>query len=377
MVMVNLPTAGVDYHVPFGGRKGSSYGPREQGRYAVEFYTTVKTSLHPAGLTTASRRATAVTIARRAALGGITLLLARPVRRHVPILPEPGLLPPDGFSWQPETAPQGPVLVLVSIVEQVARVYRNGVEIGIARVSTGRPGYPTPTGVFTILQKARVHHSSTYDEASMPYTERLTWDGVALHAGGVPGYPSSHGCVHLPLEFADLLYGVTEVGTTVVIADAHRVPGRPRPSWPGGADGRACRLARATSGRRSVAARAAQPAGQRRRPALLRLSQWRRDRPGDRQLRAAGRAGAACGLSDARSAGRRGQAGLDGGRAVRGCGGSDALGRARPAHAAAAVRRGAARRVLVPGTSLYCALGSATSDSRTGPGFTVVSARPA
>ena len=167
------------------------------------------------------------------------------------------------------------MLVLVSLVEQVARVYRNGVEIGIARVSTGRPGHPTPTGVFTILQKARVHHSSTYDEASMPYTERLTWDGVALHAGGVPGYPSSHGCVHLPLEFADLLYGVTEVGTTVVIADAHRSPRRPRSSWPGGPDGRASGWPGRRLGAGAIVCRAAQPVGQRRRPALLRLSQWR------------------------------------------------------------------------------------------------------
>ena len=118
----------------------------------------------------------------------------------------------------------GPVLVLVSLTEQRARVYRNGIEVGITTVSSGRAGHPTPTGVFTILQKARVHHSSTYDEASMPFTERLTWDGVALHAGGVPGYPSSHGCVHLPLDFAQLLFGVTKVGTTVVIADAHSAP---------------------------------------------------------------------------------------------------------------------------------------------------------
>ena len=75
----------------------------------------------------------------------------------------------------------------------------------------------------------------------MPFTERLTWDGVALHAGGVPGYPSSHGCVHLPMTFAQDLFGVTEVGTTVVIADAHGAPGQPRPSRADRADHRACR----------------------------------------------------------------------------------------------------------------------------------------
>jgi hypothetical protein len=116
------------------------------------------------------------------------------------------------------------MLILVSLDEQLARVYRNGIEVATTTVSSGRPGYPIPTGVFTILQKARVHHSSTYDEASMPLTERLTWDGVALHAGGVPGYPSSHGCVHLPLAFAQLPFEITGVGTTVVIADAHSAP---------------------------------------------------------------------------------------------------------------------------------------------------------
>ncbi|HEX6011905.1 MAG TPA: L,D-transpeptidase family protein, partial [Geminicoccaceae bacterium] len=163
---------------------------------------------------------------RRTVLAASAALFARPalVAAQAPILPPDGSLRPGRFAWQPELSPRGPVMVLVSLAEQLARVYRNGLEIGVSTASTGRPGHATPTGVFTILQKARVHHSSTYDEASMPYTERLTWDGVALHAGGVPGYPSSHGCVHLPLEFARLLFGVTEVGTTVLIADAHAGP---------------------------------------------------------------------------------------------------------------------------------------------------------
>jgi L,D-transpeptidase catalytic domain len=159
-------------------------------------------------------------------LAGSAALLARPamVTAQAPILPPDGSLRPGQFAWRPELSPRRPVMVLVSLTEQLARVYRNGIEIGVSTASSGRPGHATPTGVFTILQKARVHHSSTYNEASMPYTERLTWDGVALHAGGVPGYPSSHGCVHLPLEFARLLFGVTEVGTTVLVADAHGGP---------------------------------------------------------------------------------------------------------------------------------------------------------
>ena len=165
------------------------------------------------------------TASRRAVLAAALLATgAGRLSAQVPILPSAASLRPGQFAWQPAVAPDGPVLVLVSLTEQLARVYRNGIEVGITTVSSGRKGYATPTGVFTILQKARVHHSSTYDEASMPFTERLTWDGVALHAGGVPGYPSSHGCVHLPLEFAQLLYGITTVGTTVVIADAHSAP---------------------------------------------------------------------------------------------------------------------------------------------------------
>lgn len=128
------------------------------------------------------------------------------------------------FTWQPDISPSGPVLVLVSLGREEAWVYRNGIEIGRTRVSTGIAGHPTPTGVFTILSKSVDHHSSIYDEASMPYAERLTWDGVALHAGIVPGYPSSHGCVHLPLDFAKDLYAVTEVGTTVAIFAGNAAP---------------------------------------------------------------------------------------------------------------------------------------------------------
>jgi hypothetical protein len=91
-------------------------------------------------------------------------------------------------------------------------------------VSTGKPGHGTPTGVFTILQKDRDHRSKKYDNAPMPYQERLTWDGVALHAGGLPGYPSSHGCIHLPSVFAQQLFGITELGMTVVVAKQATAP---------------------------------------------------------------------------------------------------------------------------------------------------------
>jgi hypothetical protein len=93
------------------------------------------------------------------------------------------------------------------------------VRIGRSTVSTGKSGHRTPTGVFTILQKNEKHTSSIYKGASMPYMERLTWTGVALHAGNLPGYPASHGCVRLPLDFAQKLYTVTDKGTTVVVTD--------------------------------------------------------------------------------------------------------------------------------------------------------------
>ena len=128
------------------------------------------------------------------------------------------------YLWAPEIAPRGPVLLVVNRATQRAVIYRNGIPIGISTVSTGRPGYPTPTGVFTILQKRVEHYSSIYDNAPMPYMQRLTWGGVALHAGNLPGYPASHGCIRLPRAFAELLYGVTHLGMTVVITDSPTVP---------------------------------------------------------------------------------------------------------------------------------------------------------
>ena len=133
-------------------------------------------------------------------------------------------LKPGEFIWEGALEPKGPVVVVVSLPEQMAYVYRNGVRIGVATASTGKEGHRTPTGVFTILNKDKDHRSSTYGNAAMPYSERLTWDGVALHAGGLPGYPSSHGCVHLPSEFARLLFGITHKGTTVVIAGESTAP---------------------------------------------------------------------------------------------------------------------------------------------------------
>jgi hypothetical protein len=140
-------------------------------------------------------------------------------RASEPIGTDSNSLKPGQFVWDADAAPKGPLVMIVSLPEQRARVYRNGIRIGVAAVSTGRPGHLTPTGIFTILNKDKDHMSKKYNNAPMPYSERLTWDGIALHAGGLPGYPSSHGCVHLPSRFAELLFGLTDVGMTVVIAD--------------------------------------------------------------------------------------------------------------------------------------------------------------
>ncbi len=143
--------------------------------------------------------------------------------------PQPAETPPQNlkpgqFKWKGGAIPSGPIVVVVSLAEQRAYVYRNGVRIGVSSVSTGKPGYGTPTGVFTVLEKDADHRSKTYNNAPMPYTHRLTWSGVALHAGGLPGYPSSHGCVHLPTEFARRLFAVSPKGMTVVIADQRADP---------------------------------------------------------------------------------------------------------------------------------------------------------
>jgi L,D-transpeptidase catalytic domain len=118
------------------------------------------------------------------------------------------------FNWYPARSPSGPILVIVSLPDQRVYVYRDGVRIAASTCSTAKLGHATPTGVFKILQKDKNHHSSTYNNAPMPYMNRLTWSGIALHAGQLPGYPASHGCVRLPKEFAERLYCVTRLGMT-------------------------------------------------------------------------------------------------------------------------------------------------------------------
>src|ERR1700678_4475008 len=145
-------------------------------------------------------------------------------RASVPIDTPIDKLKKGEFLWIGNAVTAGLLIMVVSITEQRGYVYRNGILIGATSVSTGRPGHLTPTGVFTILQKQKEHRSTIYDGAPMPYMERLTWGGIALHAGGLPGYPESHGCIHLPSEFAQRLFDISPSGMTVVIADAASEP---------------------------------------------------------------------------------------------------------------------------------------------------------
>jgi L,D-transpeptidase catalytic domain len=128
------------------------------------------------------------------------------------------------YVWHPEISPAGPVVIIVSLPGQRMYVYRNGVRIGVSTVSTGTKRHATPTGIFTILQKKVNHESNIYKRAQMPHMQRLTLTGITMHAGHLPGYPASHGCVRLPVDFAAKLYSVTTNGTSVTITDDKFAP---------------------------------------------------------------------------------------------------------------------------------------------------------
>ena len=143
-----------------------------------------------------------------------------------PVLELATTLRPGQFVWSPGSAPEGPVLMVVNLATQRAILFRNGLPIGASTVSSGKPGYETPTGVFTVLEKKKEHYSKTYDNAPMPNMQRLTWKGIALHAGNLPGYPASHGCIRLPMKFSSLLFGATKLGMTVIITSFPVQPGQ-------------------------------------------------------------------------------------------------------------------------------------------------------
>jgi len=120
--------------------------------------------------------------------------------------------------------PQMPLIINVSIAQQKVRVYDANGFFAESPISSGMPGHPTPMGVFSVIQKDRYHHSNIYSGAPMPYMQRITWGGVALHAGVVPGHPASHGCIRMPESFAVKMWGWTKMGARVIVSPGELLP---------------------------------------------------------------------------------------------------------------------------------------------------------
>lgn len=146
-----------------------------------------------------------------ATLALLPLLMAQPATAQT----ESEALNPGTYRWLDEGPLEGPLYLIISIERQMIHVYSGDRLVGLASVSTGTKGHHTPTGEFLILQKREWHRSNLYSNAPMPFMQRLTWDGIALHAGHNPGYPASHGCIRLPTAFARKLFGLTQIGTLV------------------------------------------------------------------------------------------------------------------------------------------------------------------
>src|SRR6202048_3659718 len=113
--------------------------------------------------------------------------------------------------------PQGPLIIAISIDRQNLRIYDANGFFAETPISTGMKGHPTPMGVFSIIQKHKLHHSNIYSGAPMPYMQRITWSGVAMHAGVLPGYPASHGCIRMPMSFAVKMWNWTKMGVRVFV----------------------------------------------------------------------------------------------------------------------------------------------------------------
>jgi hypothetical protein len=126
--------------------------------------------------------------------------------------------PGSAKSARPEDPPKGPLQIIISIADQRVSLFDNGALIARSSVSTGTQAHPTPLGVFSVISKQRWHRSNIYSDAPMPYMQRITWSGIALHAGVVPGHPASHGCIRLKNDFAIRLWHLTKRGTRVIIA---------------------------------------------------------------------------------------------------------------------------------------------------------------
>ena len=126
-------------------------------------------------------------------------------------------LKPGEYLWAAAVPAAGDTRVVVDLLTQMAYVYRGEQLIGATTISSGKKGKETPLGFWSVLEKKKFHRSRKYDDAPMPFMQRLDEFGIALHGGTLPGYPASHGCVRLPMKFAERLYGLTKVGSKVVI----------------------------------------------------------------------------------------------------------------------------------------------------------------
>jgi hypothetical protein len=139
-------------------------------------------------------------------------------------------LRPGQFVWDQQDLYEGPMKIVVVLDIQRIYVFQNDKLLGFSTISSGKKGKETPTGVFNILQKNIDHKSNLYSNAPMPFMQRLTWDGIAMHAGQLPGYPASHGCIRLPRAFAKSLYEATQIGQEVVVLKDTATPAkRPEP----------------------------------------------------------------------------------------------------------------------------------------------------
>jgi len=120
--------------------------------------------------------------------------------------------------------PHGPLVIAISINKQNMKIYDANGFFAETPISTGMRGHPTPMGVFSVVAKEKLHHSNIYSGAPMPFMQRITWSGIAIHAGVLPGYPASHGCIRMPMAFAVKMYGWTRMGARVVIVPDEAVP---------------------------------------------------------------------------------------------------------------------------------------------------------
>jgi lipoprotein-anchoring transpeptidase ErfK/SrfK len=126
-------------------------------------------------------------------------------------------LKPGQYLWRDVPVDAGPQRVVISLSDQLAYLYRGDTLVAVSTISSGKDSKPTPTGIFPILEKRPFYRSKKYENAPMPFMQRIDQYGIALHAGFNPGVPASHGCVRLPAKFAARLYTETEVGTPVFI----------------------------------------------------------------------------------------------------------------------------------------------------------------